>query len=225
MGLFSRKHQGTATIRRIWHSPPPGAPWYYWTYMLFDQQGDPVEVRLSKRQAKKMMKRCAEGDIGRLTWKGNSLVDWEPASGDAPVMVGERKRVFLSYSHDQADDAYYIAQVLGTFGLDVWIDRDAMRTGDKLSSKVRKALQASEFVVPLFSPEYFASTWCIHELETAADLGLKIRPIKISDGELYLPPHLQSLYRERLGEPIYLDLRRRDPTARLAELAQQIAND
>lgn len=225
MGLFSHKHQGTATIRRIWHSPPPGAPWYYWTYMLFDQQGKPVEVKLSKRQAKKLMSSCAEGDIGHLTWKGKSLVGWEPATPDAPVALGERKRVFLSYSHDQANDAQYIAQVLETYGLEVWIDRDSMQTGDKLSKKVLKALETSEYLVPLFSPQYFASAWCVRELETAADLGLEIRPIKISEGELYLPPHLESLYRERLGEPIYLDLQHRDPTTRLAELARQIANN
>jgi len=60
MGIFSKKKNTSATIRRIWHSPPPGAPWYYWTYVLFEARGEPIEVKLTKRQAKNFVKMYSE---------------------------------------------------------------------------------------------------------------------------------------------------------------------
>ena len=113
MGILRQKKHRTTSIRQIWHSPPPGAPWYYWTYVLF------------------------------------------------------------------------------------------------------------EFVA-LISPEYFASPWCVRELEAAAEKGGKILPIKVSEGGLVLSPHIRNLYENKLREPAFLDIRKRNPTARLAELARQM---
>ena len=56
----------------------------------------------------------------------------------------------------------------------------------------------------------------------AADEGTKLLPIKVSEGDLALPPHVRNLYEGRLQEPVFLDIRKRDPSARLAELAEQM---
>jgi hypothetical protein len=44
----------------------------------------------------------------------------------------------------------------------------------------------------------------------------------VSEGDLALPPHVRDLYEGSLGEPVFLDIRTRDPSAKLAELAQQM---
>jgi hypothetical protein len=47
-------------------------------------------------------------------------------------------------------------------------------------------------------------------------------PIKVSPGDLALPPHVKQLYEGKFGEPVSLDLRKRDPTTKLAGLAEQM---
>jgi hypothetical protein len=222
MGIFDKKKHTTATVRRIWHHPAPGAAWYYGTYVLFEARGEPIEVKLTPRQAKKFVKMYSEGDTGHLSYAGKSLVSWEQASAEKPLSTQSQVNVFLSYAHEWSDDATYISQVLRSRGLNVWIDTGELRTGDKLGNKVQEAIQSADYFVALLSPEYYASPWCIRELEAAADEGIEVLPIKVSEGDLALPPHVRNLYEGRLGEPIFLDIRRRDPTAKLAELAEQM---
>jgi hypothetical protein len=220
--IFSSKKHTPATIRRIWHSPPPGAPWYYWTYVLFEARGEPIEVKLTKRQAKNFVKMYSEGDTGHLVYAGRSLVSWEKVSPEKPLRPPSQVNVFLSYAHEWSDDAAYVSQVFRSRGLNVWIDTGELRTGDKLGNKVQEAIHSADYFVALLSPEYFASPWCIRELEAAADKGIELLPIKVSEGDLALPPHVRDLYEGRLGEPVFLDIRRRDPSAKLAELAEQM---
>ncbi|HEY5673337.1 MAG TPA: toll/interleukin-1 receptor domain-containing protein [Malonomonas sp.] len=222
MGIFSRKHDTTATIRRIWHSPPPGAPWYYWTYVLFEARGQPIEVKLSKRQAKSFVTKNCEGDTGHLVYAGKDLVSWEKASAEKPIRPKTDLSIFVSYAHEWSDDAAYISQVFQAHGLNVWIDTGEVHTGDKLTSSVLKAIKAADYFVALLSPEYFASPWCIRELEAASDNGIKVLPIKVSEGKLKFPPHLKKLYEDELGEPVFLDIRSRDPSVKLGELAEQM---
>jgi hypothetical protein len=222
MGIFSKKKNTSATIRRIWHSPPPGAPWYYWTYVLFEARGQPIEVKLTKRQAKKFVKLYSEGETGHLVYAGKSLVSWEKVSTERPLRSQVDVHVFLSYSHEWSDDATYISQVFKSRGLNVWIDTGELRTGDKLGNRVREAIHSADYFVALLSPEYFASPWCIRELEAAADEETALLPIKVSEGDLALPPHVRNLYEGRLREPVFLDIRRRDPSAKLTELAEQM---
>jgi hypothetical protein len=222
MGIFSKKKQTSATIRRIWHSPPPGAPWYYWTYVLFEARGEAIEVKLTKRQAKNFVKRYSEGETGHLVYTGKSLVSWEKVSPERPLRSQSNVNVFLSYAHEWADDATYISQVFKSRGLNIWIDTGELRTGDKLGKRVQEAIRSADYFVALLSPEYFASSWCIRELEAAAGERTELLPIKVSEGDLALPPHVRDLYEGRLGEPVFLDIRRRDPSTKLAELAEQM---
>ena len=222
MGILSRKKHTPATIRRIWDNPPPGAPWYYWTFVLFEARGEAIEVKLTKRQAKKFVKRNFEGETGHLVYAGRSLVSWEKASPERPLASKSDVTVFLSYAHEWSDDAEYISQVLRSRGLDIWVDTGELRIGDNLAASVQKAIENADFFVALLSPEYFASPWCIRELEAAAENETKILPIKVSEGDLVLPPHVRDLYKGRLGEPVFLDIRKRDPSTKLAELAEQM---
>jgi hypothetical protein len=222
MGIFSREKRMTATIRRIWHNPPPGAPWYYWTFVLFESRGDSVQIKLTARQAKKFVKTSSEGETGHLVYAGKSLVSWEKASDVKPLKPRSDVNVFLSYAHEWSDDAEYIGQVFRSYGLSVWLDTSSLKTGDKLDREVLNAIENAHYFVSLLSPEYFASPWCIKEMETAGKSGIDILPIKVSTGKLAIPPHLRKFYQQTLGDPVFLDIRKRDPSIKLGELSEQM---
>jgi hypothetical protein len=76
--------------------------------------------------------------------------------------------------------------------------------------------------VPLLSQDYWMSHYCIQEFEQAANSGKRILPIKVDPGPNLMPPHVRQLYNRVLAEPIYLDLRGRNPVRQLKDLAQQM---
>jgi hypothetical protein len=222
MALFAKKKQATATIVRIWDQPPPGAPWYYWVYVLFESRGERIKIHLKKRQAKSFVDNYREGDTGFLEYQGDRMLSWKLASESQPLMDASHISVFISYAHEWSEDAAYIAQVFRTHGLSVWLDVDRLRVGDKLNRDIVRAIQQSIYFVPLLSPEYFSSAWCLKEFEQAIQAGVDIMPIKVSTGELVFPPHIRRLYSDVLGEPVFLDIRGRDPSTQLKELARQM---
>ncbi|MFQ5770479.1 MAG: TIR domain-containing protein [bacterium] len=222
MGLFSKKKSVIATIDRIWNQPPPGAPWYYWVYVLFESHGNRIKIHLKKRQAKHFVEKYSEGDTGYLEYVGDRMISWQIASAETPIHKDTGIGVFLSYPHEWAEDADYIAQVFQTHGLKVWLDVERLRVGDKLSKEIMHTIKSIDFFVPLLSSEYFASPWCIKEFELAVNEGVSILPVKVSSGPLKFPPHLQQLYDVKLGEPVYLDIRGKDPSTKLKELANQM---
>jgi hypothetical protein len=67
-----------------------------------------------------------------------------------------------------------------------------------------------------------ASEWCLHEFETAAQAGIPIKPIKISESRLVPPPYLSALYEKTAGDPVYLDLTSRHAPQKLRELAEDM---
>jgi hypothetical protein len=222
MALFKKKKRVTATIQRIWEQPPPGAPWYYWVFVLFESRGDRIQIHLKKKQAKRFVKKYSEGDTGYLEYSGKRMISWQVASEEAPLFQDTGVKVFMSYSHQWAKDAAYIAQVFRAHGLDVWLDVEQLRVGDKLNKEIVNTITSSDYFIPLLSPEYFASPWCIKEFELAVKEDMDVLPIKVSEGPLAFPPHLKQLYDQQLDEPVFLDIRGKDPSARLKELAAQI---
>ena len=219
--LFSSKRTLPATIERIWDDPPPGAPSYHWVYVLFDSRGKRIKLHLSSAQAPSFTEKCVQGDTGLLEYRGHRLIKWISHS-EKPVVRGVG--VFLSYAHEWSEDAAYLAQVFATHGMDVWHDVDRLRVGDSLNTRVEQAIRQATYFVPLLSSEYLSSPWCVREMEAALKAGRKLLPIKVSSGELVMPPHMRQLYSGVLGEPVFLDLRARDPTGRLRELAQQMVS-
>lgn len=222
MPVLRKKKRVVATIVRLWDQPPPGAPWYYWVYVLFESRGQRIKIHLKKRQAQRFVEEYSEGDTGYLEYAGDRMMSWRLASAGEPLRRATGISVFLSYSHQWAEDAAYIAQVFRTHGLEVWLDVDQLRVGDRLNKEIVRAIKSSDYFVPLLSPEYLASPWCIKEFDMAAGEGVSVLPIKVSEGRLAFPPHLKQLYDQQLGEPVFLDIRGQDPSARLRELAAQM---
>lgn len=221
--LAHRRRSGPATIVRIWSSPPPGATARYWTYVLFDMQGKRAEVKLAYFQMDEFVRHYSVGDVGHLTYRGARLIRWVPASTEHPVRVsGSERKVFLSYAHEWRDEASYVAQFLGARGITVWFDEESLRVGDSLPNKVKNGITHAGDFIALFSPDYFTSEWCMRELEAALKANRRILPVKVSPGELVMPPHLARVYRKRLGEPVFIDMRGRNPIKLLNQLVEQI---
>jgi hypothetical protein len=225
MPFFRKKQRIVATITRIWNQPPPGAPWYYWVYVLFESHSERIKIHLKKRQAKTFVEKYSAGDTGYLEYAGDRMISWQIASPEAPLLRETGISVFISYPHQWKDEAAYIAQVLQTHGLEVWLDVDQLRVGDRLNQELVNSIKSSDYFIPLLSPEYFASSWCIKEFEVAASEGVVILPIKVSTTPLVFPPHVKRLYDEKLGEPVFLDIRGRDPSGKLKELAAKMIEE
>ncbi|MEA3345008.1 MAG: toll/interleukin-1 receptor domain-containing protein [Chloroflexota bacterium] len=88
-------------------------------------------------------------------------------------------KVFIS--HTQHDDvlARKIADALQESGLDVWDDRYIM-PGDNWAEKVSQALEESQAMVVLISPEALQSKWVRREIEYALgkkDYSRKLIPV------------------------------------------------
>ena len=211
-----------ATIMRIWQDPRPGAPAVYWTYVLFDARGDRVKVHLSKSQARTFLDRYSAGDVGRLTYRGDSMINWDPPTAARP-MAKTRVSAFISYERSWSEDAQYVAQFLQSRGVDVWIDTDELRAGDALTKRVVDAILASDIFIPLLSMSYWTSQWCLRELETARGQGLAIRPVKVEGGRLVPPPHLRREIAPILDDAVYVDLRGREPIIQLEDFTASLS--
>lgn len=224
--LFKSEKSGYATISRIWSNPPPGAPWYYWTNVSFDcnVKGniERITIRLRRLQCKRFVKKNFEGDTGYLVAKGDKLVSWKPVSEESPLPPSGIK-VFISYSQKWGHDAEYISQIFRAHGLIVWLDKTELKVGDKLNREIIDEIKFTNFFIPLLSQDYFNSEWCIKELEVATKSpSVTVLPIKVSEGKLIMPPHLKKLYEEEKEEPLFLDIRKKDTSLGIKELAEQI---
>ncbi len=219
--LLHRKHTVPASILRIWQETNFADSD---VYVLFDSRGKTVQIRLNLFQIKSFLAQYSEGDVGTVAYRGAWLVKWQPASVDRPVAIGTKHGVvFLSYAHEWKLDAKFVAKYLGSRGIKVWFDEERLQVGDSLNKKVIEAIRNSDYFIPMLSQDYYFSKWCNREMETAFKLGCKVLPIKVEEGELVMPPYIDHLYKEDLGDPIFADLRKKNPHAQLDQLISRIS--
>lgn len=214
------------TIVAITAEAPPGAPQYHHTYVLIDDQGKRRKFKLTPEQARTFSQRFAVGDVGRFTAAGSNLASFDTVSPTAPVRPNTGVRVFISYAHGADRDgqmAQYASEVFAASGLEPWFDRTQVKPGTRLRDELVQRVEEAHFFVPLLSPAYLVSEWCLKEFEVAAEAGIPMRPIKITAGTLVPPPYLKSLYETRAGDPVYLDLTSREAPRRLREMAEEMA--
>ncbi|MET0389882.1 MAG: toll/interleukin-1 receptor domain-containing protein [Polyangiales bacterium] len=77
-------------------------------------------------------------------------------------------RVFVSYSHAQSDwVARELCVVLRAGGADVLVDSERFKAGGALVGQMDALQDQAEIHVLVLSPEYVASTYCMHELRRA----------------------------------------------------------
>jgi hypothetical protein len=120
--------------------------------------------------------------------------------------------VFVSYKREPSDNQlvtpwlykvlgrieYWLRQELGGRSVDVFLDMKSIEAGDDWPEAIREALLSARCLLPIWSPEYFHSAWCMAEWRSflsrerlIADRGQAacklIIPIKFHDGEWFPP--------------------------------------
>lgn len=58
---------------------------------------------------------------------------------------------------------YWLRQELGGRGSGIFIDTDGIEAGDDWPDSIREALLTARCLLPIWSPEYFHSNWCMAE--------------------------------------------------------------
>jgi len=94
-----------------------------------------------------------------------------------------KKKVFISYTHDDDTWAKAFADALAKQGLSLWFDQWDIKPGEKISEAIDRALRDSESVVFLLHPESVDSPNLFFELGAAVAMRKKIIPIISADFE------------------------------------------
>ena len=91
---------------------------------------------------------------------------------------------------------YWLRQELGGERVGIFFDEESIEVGDNWPDEIRDALLSSKCLLPVWSPEYFRSTWCVAEWRSflrreklISDRGQTtyrlIVPIKFHDGHWF----------------------------------------
>jgi hypothetical protein len=91
------------------------------------------------------------------------------AKGGSPMAL--RKRVFISYVHEDAEIVDRLASALISNGFDVWLDRTHLLPGMRWKSVIRNAIRSGDYFIACFSPSYVSKTetFMNEELNIAID--------------------------------------------------------
>lgn len=95
-------------------------------------------------------------------------------------------KVFISYAQQDAALAGRVAEALQGDGLEVWNAERNLLPGDNWAAEVGRALEESEAMVVLLTPEAIGSRWVMREMDYA--LGAKnhrnrLIPVVVGDRE------------------------------------------
>lgn len=106
-------------------------------------------------------------------------------------------RVFISYTHADADLVDPLRRALSRLGLVVWRDREKLRSGDSQVAFISQAIADGDFVIAIVSPAALKSKWCKFELDIAATLSIEnerafVLPVRYRKSTM--PNHLRHLH-------------------------------
>lgn len=95
-------------------------------------------------------------------------------------------QVFISYSRRDIAFVEQLASNLKTVGLDVWYDISGLEGGTRWRVEIEKAIQESQFVLVVLSPDSVASEWVEREFLYASNLRKNIIPLYFKQCDLPL---------------------------------------
>jgi hypothetical protein len=93
-------------------------------------------------------------------------------------------KIFISHSDRDRDWADWIDVQLESRGFEVWRDLTTISTGQSFITELNKAIEESDLMVVLMSPDYFNSVWARQETEFAAARKKPIIPVLIKPCEV-----------------------------------------
>src|SRR5512147_2158231 len=94
------------------------------------------------------------------------------------------QKIFVSYSRKDMDFARKLAGDLEKAGYDVWWDLTDLRGGDDWVRKIPAAIEESQFVLVVLSPNSTESEWVEKEYTQALSLRKKIIPIMLAPSSI-----------------------------------------
>src|SRR5512142_69037 len=90
------------------------------------------------------------------------------------------EKIFISYSRKDIDFVRKLAGDLEKAGYDVWWDLTDLQGGDDWRRVIPAAIEASQFVIIVLSPNSAVSDWVEKEYTHALSLRKKIVPIMLA---------------------------------------------
>lgn len=115
--------------------------------------------------------------------------DLDPSSAGV-VGVPSRRRLFLSYSHENARFARRFCHDLRNAGFDCWIDQDIPSCSSDWVQHISSVINEREELVFLVSPESQKSEHVKTEVELAQRASLDVRRLRLTDIR-YVDPVVQ----------------------------------
>ena len=93
-------------------------------------------------------------------------------------------QIFISYSRKDIDFVRRLAGDLEKVGYEVWWDLTDLRGGDDWPRVIPAAIESSQFVIVVLSPNSIASDWVEREYMQAISLHKKIIPIMLTQSKV-----------------------------------------
>jgi hypothetical protein len=89
------------------------------------------------------------------------------------------KRIFLSYTRDDENEAIHLCNQLGAIGHDVWIDRSDLPVGHEWWQEILKQLRLADVVILVISQRYIEREACTAEWTYAWRLNKTLIPVAV----------------------------------------------
>lgn len=104
-------------------------------------------------------------------------------------MTTNAHEVFLSFSHQNRNEAKRLFEHLRNAGITVWMDKESLSAGENWRKTIRDKIRSTPMFLPLFSGVNLRKdSFFLQEIELALEIvknepeiGLKIVPVRLED--------------------------------------------
>jgi hypothetical protein len=131
--------------------------------ILFYQRGTRVELE--------------DDDVGAFLTKLSQRLEADGGFVGQAMPLGPRPRVFISYAREDGDLASRVFDALQKAYFEPWLDRESLEGGDDWNKRIEGDLDASDFVLVLYTPAFCRKTdsYVNKEVALACERALRVR--------------------------------------------------
>jgi hypothetical protein len=131
--------------------------------ILFYQRGTRVELE--------------DDDVGDFLTKLSDRLEADGGFVGQAMPLGPRPRVFISYAREDAALASKVFDALQKEYFEPWLDQESLQGGDDWNKRIENDLDASDFVLVLYTPAFCRKTdsYVNKEVALACERALRVR--------------------------------------------------
>jgi len=131
--------------------------------ILFYQRGTRVELE--------------DDDVGDFLTKLSQRLEADGGFVGQAMPLGPRPRVFISYAREDAALASRVFDALQKAYFEPWLDQESLQGGDDWNKRIENDLDASDFVLVLYTPAFCQKTdsYVNKEVALACERALRVR--------------------------------------------------